>query len=91
VASRVPTIVSEPVRIAATVARSERQKDNRTDTSTSRRAQQNLHPEPSDVIAAAFKAAGLQFLQPQSGSTRPQFNPGPIIEAALKAAGLKRT
>jgi len=91
VRSRVPTIVSEPVRIPATVARSKRQKDNRTDTSTSRGAQQNLHPEPSDVIAAAFKAAGLQFLQPQSGSTRSQFNPGPIIEAALKAAGLKRT
>jgi feruloyl esterase len=91
VTSRVPTIVSEPVRIPATVARTERRKDNGTDTSTSSQARQNLHPEPSDVIAAAFKAAGLQFLQPQSGSTRSQFDPGPIIEPALKAAGLKRT
>jgi feruloyl esterase len=91
VASGVPTIVSEPVRIPAIVARTEREKDNRTDSSTSSQARPNLHPEPSDVIAAAFKAAGLQFLQPQGGSTRSQFNPGPIIEAALKAAGFKRT
>jgi hypothetical protein len=43
----------------------------------------------SDVIAAAFKAAGLQTSNRATGSSQ-RFNLGPIIEAALKAAGLKR-
>jgi poly(hydroxyalkanoate) depolymerase family esterase len=91
VTSRVPRIISEPVRTSASVVGSKRQKGNRTDTGASSHARQNLFPEPSDVISAAFKAAGLGSSQPQSGSTRPQFNPASIIEAALKAAGLKRT
>ena len=49
----------------------------------------NQHETPhavSDVIAAAFKAAGLQTSNCVTGSSQ-RFN---IIEAALKAAGLKR-
>ena len=47
--------------------------------------------DPSSVIAAAFKAAGLpipEFELPAPGNTRP--DPRPIIEATLKAAGLLR-
>jgi poly(hydroxyalkanoate) depolymerase family esterase len=47
-------------------------------------------PDPSAVIAAAFKAAGLEV--PEFPTTRPgtarQVAPGPIIAAALKRAGL---
>ncbi len=45
---------------------------------------------PNDVIAAAFKAAGLPVppKQPRGGSAR--FEPGAIIAAALKAAGLAK-
>ena len=42
---------------------------------------------PNEVIAAAFKAAGL----PDPAKTSPdatRVEPGPIIAAALKAAGL---
>jgi poly(hydroxyalkanoate) depolymerase family esterase len=53
-------------------------------------AQENVSHETGDVIAAAFRAAGLDFTGRPSGSLKPTFNPGPIIEAALKAAGLKR-
>jgi poly(hydroxyalkanoate) depolymerase family esterase len=46
--------------------------------------------DPNDVIAAAFKAAGLPSpaatIQPRGARVAP----GPIIEAALKAAGLLR-
>jgi poly(hydroxyalkanoate) depolymerase family esterase len=48
--------------------------------------------DPSSVIAAAFKAAGLpipEFENPTHGRTHP-VDPGPIIKAALKAAGLLR-
>jgi poly(hydroxyalkanoate) depolymerase family esterase len=47
--------------------------------------------DPSSVIAAAFKAAGLpipEFEIPAHGNTRP--DPRLIIEATLKAAGLLR-
>ena len=47
--------------------------------------------DPSSVIAAAFKAAGLpvpEFEIPVHGNTPP--DPRPIIEATLKAAGLLR-
>jgi poly(hydroxyalkanoate) depolymerase family esterase len=47
----------------------------------------------NQVIAAAFKAAGLpipKVANAPSGAP-PQFTPGPIIRAALKAAGLTRT
>ena len=50
------------------------------------------HPRPYDptvVIAAALKAAGLPVPKFPAGSTGATFAPGPIIEAALKAAGLK--
>jgi hypothetical protein len=52
------------------------------------------HPRPYDptvVIAAAFKAAGLPVPKFPAGSTvgTSEFAPGPVIEAALKAAGLK--
>ena len=46
--------------------------------------------DPNDVIAAAFKAAGLpvpEIPTAPSGAT-PRVAPGPIIAAALKAAGL---
>jgi poly(hydroxyalkanoate) depolymerase family esterase len=47
--------------------------------------------DPTVVIAAALKAAGLPVPKFPAGSTggTAQFAPGPIIEAALKAAGLK--
>jgi feruloyl esterase len=48
--------------------------------------------DPSSVIAAAFKAAGLpvpEFEIPAHRGTHP-VDPGPIINAALKAAGLLR-
>ncbi|MBV8823922.1 MAG: PHB depolymerase family esterase [Hyphomicrobiales bacterium] len=49
---------------------------------------QSHAPDPNDVIAAAFKAAGLSVPpQTSSGATR-RADPGSIIAAALKAAGL---
>jgi poly(hydroxyalkanoate) depolymerase family esterase len=42
---------------------------------------------PNDVIAAAFKAAGLPVPPKTPGATS-RVEPGPIIAAALKAAGL---
>ena len=47
-----------------------------------------LTADPSTVIAAAFKAAGLPA--PDQPSNSQGVAPGPIIEAALKAAGLMR-
>ena len=46
--------------------------------------------DPNDVIAAAFKAAGLPVPKVPSGPSgmATHVAPGPIIEAALKAAGL---
>jgi poly(hydroxyalkanoate) depolymerase family esterase len=48
--------------------------------------------DPSSVIAAAFKAAGLPIpeFQIPAQSTGDPVEPGPMIEAALKAAGLSR-
>ena len=48
--------------------------------------------DPSHVIAAAFKAAGLPVpkLPTPAPGTSPRNDPEPIIEAALKAAGLRR-
>ena len=43
---------------------------------------------PNDVIAAAFKAAGLPVPPKTSPGEAPRVEPGPIIAAALKAAGL---
>jgi poly(hydroxyalkanoate) depolymerase family esterase len=43
---------------------------------------------PNDVIAAAFKAAGLPVPTKTSPGATPRVDPGPIIAAALKAAGL---
>ena len=43
---------------------------------------------PNDVIAAAFKAAGLPVPPKTSLGEAPRVEPGPIIAAALKAAGL---
>jgi hypothetical protein len=46
--------------------------------------------DPNEVIAAAFKAAGLpvpEIPTARPGAT-PHVAPGPIIAAALKAAGL---
>jgi poly(hydroxyalkanoate) depolymerase family esterase len=51
--------------------------------------QQKAFQDVSNVIAAAFNAAGLQFSNRPPGSPTPRFSPGAIIEAALKAAGLK--
>jgi poly(hydroxyalkanoate) depolymerase family esterase len=45
--------------------------------------------DPSLVITAAFKAAGLPVPKFPAASTGGTFTPGPIIDAALKAAGLK--
>jgi poly(hydroxyalkanoate) depolymerase family esterase len=42
--------------------------------------------DPNDVIAAAFKVAGLPVPPPPAAT--PRVDPGPIIAAALKAAGL---
>ncbi len=49
-------------------------------------------PDPSTVIAAALKAAGLPVPELPSGppGAAQRFAPGPIIAAALKAAGLTR-
>jgi len=47
--------------------------------------------DPNEVIAAAFKAAGLPFPEiptARPDATTPHVAPGPIIAAALKAAGL---
>jgi ABC-type branched-subunit amino acid transport system substrate-binding protein len=73
------------------IARSERKKASSSNADTSIRVdtQQEASQVVSDVIAAAFKAAGLQFSDRPTGSPTPRFSPGPIIEAALKAAGLK--
>ena len=46
---------------------------------------------PNDVIAAAFKAAGLPVPPRTSPGTTPRVDPGPIIAAALKAAGLAQS
>ena len=47
--------------------------------------------EPSAVIAAAFKAAGLSARDPTSRPGSRMIDIGAIIAAALKAAGLKRS
>jgi len=46
--------------------------------------------EPNDVIAAAFKAAGLPVpeINALAAQANPLVAPGPIITAAMKAAGL---
>ena len=89
-----PKIHSESFPMMATsgaIARSERKKASSSNADTSIRVdtQQEASQVVSDVIAAAFKAAGLQFSDRPTGSPTPRFSPGPIIEAALKAAGLK--
>ena len=89
-----PRIHSGSLQIAAipdAITRGEREKAGRSNADTSIRmdTQQEASQEVSDVIAAAFKAAGLQFSNRPTGSPKPRFSPGPIIEAALKAAGLK--
>ena len=56
--------------------------------------QQALYPlNPSAVIAAAFKAAGLPVpeIPPATRGATPRVAPGPIIAAALKAAGLLKS
>jgi poly(hydroxyalkanoate) depolymerase family esterase len=45
---------------------------------------------PSEVIAAAFKAAGLPSPDVREGSPGAKVDPAAIIAAALKAAGLSR-
>ena len=47
---------------------------------------------PNQVIAAAFKAAGLPVPEQQNGTrlSPSHVDPGPIIDATLKAAGMKR-
>ena len=88
------TIHSESLPMVAAsgaIARSERKKASSSNADTSIRmdTQQEAAQEVSEVIAAAFKAAGLQFSDRPIGSPTPRYTPGPIIEAALKAAGLK--
>jgi len=56
------------------------------DTAAEQQAHDALNPH--DVIAAAFKAAGLPALPKTSPSASSRLEPGPIIAAALKAAGL---
>jgi poly(hydroxyalkanoate) depolymerase family esterase len=77
--------------IPAAITASERENASSSNANTSIRmnTQQEASQEVNDVIAAAFKAAGLQFSDRPTGSPTPRFSPGPIIEAALKAAGLK--
>jgi hypothetical protein len=59
------------------------------DTVVERDERQAQHGfDPNDVIAAAFKAAGLPVPPPPAAP--PRVDPGPIIAAALKAAGLAR-
>jgi len=61
-------------------------------------AKQAAEPEPAtgsylnpgEVIAAAFKAAGLPPPGPREGSAVAKVDPAAIIAAALKAAGLSR-
>ena len=67
----------------------EQASSSNADTSVRMNIQQEASQEVSDVIAAAFKAAGLNFSDRPTGSATPRFSPGLIIEAALKAAGLK--
>jgi hypothetical protein len=45
---------------------------------------------PNEVIAAAFKAAGLATPDSRAGSAAAKVDPAAIIAAALKAAGLSR-
>jgi poly(hydroxyalkanoate) depolymerase family esterase len=87
-----PMIYSGSGHIAALAGTIEREKAStrNTDTSIHIDTRQNASYAVSDVIADAFKAAGLDFTGCPSGSPKPRFNPGPIIEAALKAAGLRR-
>jgi poly(hydroxyalkanoate) depolymerase family esterase len=47
--------------------------------------------DPNEVIAAAFKAAGLPALPKTSPGAASRVEPGAIIAAALKAAGLARS
>jgi poly(hydroxyalkanoate) depolymerase family esterase len=79
------------VTTSGAISQREREKasSSNADTSVRMDTQQEVSQEVSDVIAAAFKAAGLQFSDRPTGSPIPRFSPGPIIEAALKAAGLK--
>jgi poly(hydroxyalkanoate) depolymerase family esterase len=87
-----PMIYSESAHIAAFPGTIERQKvsTRNTDTPIHIDVRQNASHAVGDVIADAFKAAGLDFTGYQSGSPKSRFSPGPIIEAALKAAGLRR-
>jgi poly(hydroxyalkanoate) depolymerase family esterase len=77
----VPATMTQSVRAKATT---------RNMDTTHRDAQQNASHTVSNVIADAFKAAGLDSTGWPTGSPKPRFTPGPIIDAALKAAGLKR-
>ncbi|MGA7432794.1 MAG: PHB depolymerase family esterase [Xanthobacteraceae bacterium] len=87
-----PMIYSGSGHIAALPGATEREKPStrNTDASIHMDARQNASYAVSDVIADAFKAAGLDFTGYPSGLPKPRFSPGPIIEAALKAAGLRR-
>lgn len=94
VTSRVVGIHSGSPHIAAipgAITASERENggSSHADAPIRMNPQQEASQEVSDVIAAAFKAAGLQFSDRPTGSPTPRFSLGPIIEAALKAAGLK--
>ncbi len=59
------------------------------DAAAERDDRQTQHAlDPNDVIAAAFRAAGLPVPPNTSRGATPRVEPGPIIAAALKAAGL---
>jgi len=94
--SRVAALVSAPSAMpndeGACVmlgARPESSHVSTEDTVAERDERQTQHAlNPNDIIAAAFKAAGLPVPPKTSPGETPRVEPGPIIAAALKAAGL---
>jgi len=94
---RAPAAVAEPRQIAAadramTVVEAAERRTHSGKAAFTENDQPNagLSLDPTRVIAAAFKAAGLPVPETSnvSPNTVPHVAPGPIIAAALKAAGL---
>jgi poly(hydroxyalkanoate) depolymerase family esterase len=72
-------------------ARPENPHVSTADMAAEREEQQTRNAlNPNDVIAAAFRAAGLPDLPKTPPGAGLRVEPGPIIAAALKAAGLAR-
>ncbi len=84
-------ILTEPSRFRATaLATADTAKPSSSAGAPAARSSPALL-DPSHVIAAAFKSAGLPVPgQPAASGGSPRIDPASIIEAALKAAGLRR-